>query len=178
MGRAFSELLNIVSGIAIGFYSAVHGGHESTRLDIYVTFSAPIENFRSRVERCFYDMWGYQLRQRGFDDEDGHFELLRKWLAPQDSVLAFLAANRISLAARPEEYTCTWIQPQLNHFFRNEDKVLVVEGKAGSGKTTLANWVVNRLQRPIGGRTVSTLSFFYGKLGTRGASRKEHKLTG
>ena len=177
VGRAFSELLNIVSGIAIGFYSAVHGGRQSTRMDIYVTFSAPIENFRSRVERCFYEMWAYELRQRSFDDDD-HLELLRKWLAPQDSVLAFLAANRISLTSRPEEYTCTWIQPHLNNFFKNEEKALVVEGKTGSGKTTLANWVVNRLQRPIGGRAVTTLSFFYGKSVIARAIYREDGLIG
>ncbi len=161
IGRAFSELLNIVSGVAIAFYSAVHGGRQSTRLDIYATFGAPIESFRSRVERCSHDMWKLKVHSHGFDDN--HFEQLRKWLAPQDSTLAFLASNRISLAGRPEEYTCTWFQPHLNNFFKNDEKVLAVEGKPGSGKTTLANWVVNRLQRPVFGRELSTLSFFYGE---------------
>ncbi|RYP50224.1 hypothetical protein DL768_004208 [Monosporascus sp. mg162] len=163
IGRAFSELLSIVAGVAIAFYSAVHGGRQSTRLDIYATFSGPIENFRSRVERCTREMWTSKLRSHGYDDDD-HFDLLRKWLAPQDSVLAFLASNRINLTSPPEEYTCTWFQPHLNQFFKNNEKVLVVEGKSGSGKTTLANWVVNRLQRPMYGRELSTLSFFYGEL--------------
>ncbi|RYP76267.1 hypothetical protein DL771_001886 [Monosporascus sp. 5C6A] len=160
IGRAFSELLSIVAGVAITFYSAVHGGRQSTHLDIYATFSGPIESFRSRVERCTHEMWTSKLRSHGYDD-DGHFDLLRKWLAPQDSVLAFLASNRINLTSPPEEYTCTWFQPHLNQFFKNNEKVLVVEGKSGSGKTTLANWVVNRLQRPVYGRELSTLSFFY-----------------
>ncbi|RYP08426.1 hypothetical protein DL764_001914 [Monosporascus ibericus] len=160
IGRAFSELLGIVAGVAIAFYSAVHGGRQLTRLDIYATFSGPIESFRSRVERCTHEMWTSKLRSHGCDD-DGHFDLLREWLAPQDSVLAFLASNRINLTSPPEEYTCTWFQPHINQFFKTNEKVLVVEGKSGSGKTTLANWVVNRLQRPVYGRELSTLSFFY-----------------
>lgn len=156
VGRAFSELLSIVSGVAIAFYSAVHNGRESTRLDIYATFSGPLDNFRSRVERCSRALWALK-----YDDED-HFGLIRRWLAPQDSILAFLASNRISLATRPEEYTCTWFQSHLNYFFKNNEKILAVEGKSGSGKTTLANWVVNRLQRPVFGRELSTLSFLYG----------------
>jgi len=160
IGRAFSELLGIVAGVAIAFYSAVHSGRETAYLDIYAAFGGPIESFRSRVERCAHEMWTSKLRSHGYDD-DGDFDLLRKWLAPQDSVLAFLASNRINLTSLPEEYTCTWFQPHLNHFFKNNEKVLVVEGKSGSGKTTLANWVVNRLQRPVFGRELSTLSFFY-----------------
>ncbi|KAK7749096.1 hypothetical protein SLS62_008491 [Diatrype stigma] len=159
IGRAFSELLGIVAGVAIAFYSAVHGARQSTRIDIYVAFSSPIESFRSRVEHCAHEMWTSKLHAEGYNE--GLFELLRKWLAPQDSTLAFLASNRINLTARPEEYTCTWFQSHLNQFFKGDEKVLVVEGKSGSGKTTLANWTVNRLQRPIFNREVATLSFFY-----------------
>ncbi|KAI0858158.1 hypothetical protein F4860DRAFT_517061 [Xylaria cubensis] len=161
VARAFSELLNIVSGIAIGYYTAVHSSrHTTTRLDIYATFGASIDNYRSRVQHCEYEIWNFELRTQGYD-ETVQIGALQEWLAPQDQVLAFLASNHISLATRPEEYTCIWFQSHLNQFFKSADKVLLVEGKPGSGKTTLANWVVNRLQRPIAGRVLPTLSFFF-----------------
>ncbi|KAI0399199.1 hypothetical protein F4802DRAFT_612556 [Xylaria palmicola] len=161
VARAFSELLNIVSGIAIGFYTAVHGSRQvTTRLDIYATFGASIDSYRSRVQQCEYEIWNFELRTQGYD-ETVQIETLEDWLAPKDKVLAFLASNHISLATRPEEYTCIWFQSHLNQFFKSSDDVLIVEGKSGSGKTTLANWVVNRLQRPIAGRVIPTLSFFY-----------------
>ncbi|KAI1428078.1 hypothetical protein F5Y12DRAFT_711393 [Xylaria sp. FL1777] len=161
VARAFSELLSIVSGIAIGYYTAVHGSRQTTRLDIYATFGASIENYRSRVQHCEHEIWNFELRNQGYG-EAIQIETLREWLAPQDKVLAFLSSNHISLASRPEEYTCIWFQSHLNQFFKHDEKVLLVEGPSGSGKTTLANWVVNRLQRPIGGRgVVPTLSFFY-----------------
>lgn len=163
VARAFSELLNIVSGIAIGYYSAVHGSrHVTTRFDIYATFGASIDNYRSRVQHCAYEIWNFELRTQGYD-ETVQIGALQEWLAPQDQVLAFLASNHISLATRPEEYTCIWFQSHLNQFFKSADKALLVEGKSGSGKTTLANWVVNRLQRPIAGRVIPTLSFFFSK---------------
>ncbi|KAI0148600.1 hypothetical protein GGR57DRAFT_505069 [Xylariaceae sp. FL1272] len=162
VSRAFSELLNIVSGIAIGFYSAVHGSRQSTtRLDIYATFGASIDNYRSRVQRCEYAIWNVELQRSHGHDGAIHIETLQEWLEPQDKVLAFLSSNHISLASRPENYTCNWFQSPLNQFFKHDEKVLLVEGKSGSGKTTLANWVVNRLQRPVGGRVISTLNFFY-----------------
>ncbi|KAI0817880.1 hypothetical protein GGR55DRAFT_44751 [Xylaria sp. FL0064] len=161
VARAFSELLTIVSGIAISYYTAVHGSRQSTRLDIYATFGVAIENYRSRVQHCEHEIWNFELRNQGYG-EAIQIETLREWLAPQDRVLAFLSSNHISLASRPEEYTCIWFQSHLNQFFKHDEKVLLVEGPSGSGKTTLANWVVNRLQRPIGGRgVVPTLNFFY-----------------
>ncbi|TGJ87334.1 hypothetical protein E0Z10_g1461 [Xylaria hypoxylon] len=161
VARAFSELLSIVSGIAVSYYTAVHGSRQTTRLDIYATFGASIDSYRSRVQHCEYEIWNFEIRTQGYG-EAIQIETLEEWLAPQDKVLAFLSSNHISLASRPEEYTCIWFQSHLNQFFKHDDKVLLVEGKSGSGKTTLANWVVSRLQRPIGGRgVVPTLNFFY-----------------
>ncbi|KAI8950503.1 hypothetical protein F4801DRAFT_602241 [Xylaria longipes] len=161
VARAFSELLNIVSGIAVGYYTAVHSTrHVTTRLDIYATFGASIHTYRSRVQHCEHEIWNFELRTQGYD-ESVQIGTLQEWLAPQDLVLASLASNHISLATRPEEYTCIWFQSHLNQFFKSADKVLLVEGKSGSGKTTLANWVVSRLQRPISGRVIPTLSFFF-----------------
>ncbi|KAI0466964.1 hypothetical protein F4859DRAFT_282468 [Xylaria cf. heliscus] len=161
VARAFSELLNIVSSIAISYYGAVHSSrHVTTWLDIYATFGASIDNYRSRVQHCEHEIWNFELRTQGYD-ETVQIGILQEWLAPQDQVVAFLASNHISLATRPEEYTCIWFQSHLNQFFKSADRVLLVEGKSGSGKTTLANWVVNRLQRPIAGRVIPTLSFFF-----------------
>ncbi|KAI1179918.1 hypothetical protein F4777DRAFT_404878 [Nemania sp. FL0916] len=161
VNRAFSELLSVVSGVAVGYYSAVHrSGQTTTRLDIYGTFGASIDNYRSRVHHCETEIWNLELRTQGYDDAT-QIEILEEWLAPQDKVLAFLSSNKISLATRPEDYTCIWFQPYLNQFFKHDRNVLLVEGKSGAGKTTLANWAVSRLQRPIGGRVVPTLSFFF-----------------
>lgn len=163
--RAFSELLNVVSGVAVGYYSAVHGSHQSTtKLDIYRTFGSSIDNYRTRVQHCENEIWNLELRGQGYDDT-AHIETIRDWLAPQDKVIEFLSSNHISLATRPEDYTCIWFQPHLNQFFKHDEKVLLVEGKSGSGKTTLANWVVNRLQRPVGGRVIPSLNFFFSKSG-------------
>ncbi|KAJ3568853.1 hypothetical protein NPX13_g6279 [Xylaria arbuscula] len=160
VARAFSELLTIVSGITISYYSAVHGSRQSTRLDIYALFGNSIANYRSKLQQCEHEIWNFELRSQGYG-ETIQIETLQEWLAPQDKVLAFLSSNHISLTSRPEEYTCIWFQSHLNQFFKQEEKVLLIEGPSGSGKTTLANWVVNRLQRPIGGRVVPILNFFY-----------------
>jgi len=159
LGRAFADLLQIVTGISITFYQAVHNGQKSTQIDIFSSFSSLIGIFRAQVHRCSHDMWNHSLLEHSTDICE--IDFLQKWLAPKDHVLAFLATNHIRLASRPEQFTCTWFQPHLSGFLKGNDKIMLVEGKVGSGKTTLAHWVIDRLHRPIGRKHVSTINFFF-----------------
>lgn len=156
LGQAYVGLLIIVSDVAVQYHQAVHGNRSSVTLDIYVAFKSPIDNFRHQVHELTQDMWRVVVASR--DGQD--VEELQRWLAPDDSVLAALASNHVNLGGHQGEYTCTWFQTHLVSFLRRNDSVLVVEGKAGSGKTTLAHWIRDRLQRPIARKSFSTLSFF------------------
>lgn len=165
VSRAFSDMLTIVADVAVTYYGAVHrleGDQTSTKLDIYSRFGHHMESFRARVRLCAYEVWRYVL-ERSMEDPE-QIMVLQAWLAPQDTVLAMLASDHVNLVSRAEEYTCTWLQSHLNSFFKGDEKCLLVQGKAGSGKTTLANWAVDRLQRPVSRKSVCTLSFFFSKI--------------
>ena len=105
-------------------------------------------------------MWTASLEKYGLYDGPSVRDL-RSWLAPQDSVLAFLSSNHVNLVSQPADYTCVWFQPHLLKFLRSNNKTLLVEGDSGSGKSTLAHWVTDRLQRPIGRKNVSTIGFSF-----------------
>ena len=160
IGNAFVDLLNIVSSVAIRFHQAVHGAHSMVIVDVYATFGGLIESCRSQVSRVAYDMWAARL-EKGSIFEGPSVKTLQRWLAPQDSVLAFLSSNHVNLVNQPEEYTCVWFQKHLLSFLRGNQKVMRVEGKTGTGKSTLSHWVTDRLQRPIGRKNISTLSFSF-----------------
>ncbi|KAK3172213.1 hypothetical protein Dsin_033054 [Dipteronia sinensis] len=159
ISHVFSYLLNIVTAVAGTFWGAVHGGKESTTIDIYRVFSAQIETLYAYVTKTAHAIWCFCLDG---DDETDIYQLekLQKRLSPQDNVLTFLAARHMVVAARPGQFTCTWFQSHLNSFLRSNQRILRVEGKSGSGKTTLANWTLDRLQRPINRKPVTTISFF------------------
>lgn len=164
VSKAFSDMLTIVSDVAMAFYGAVshvEQGHNqvSTKLDIYARFGHHMETFRSRVRLCTFEIWRHTL-ERHMQNPD-QILILQSWLAPQDTVLAMLSSDHVNLVSRPEETTCTWMQEPLNSFFKGDEKCLIVQGGTGTGKTTLANWVVDRLQRPISRKSISSLSFFF-----------------
>lgn len=157
----FSSLLTIVTAVAGTFWNAVHNhnGRESTIIDIYRAFDVEIDGFYSHVTRTSHAIWCVELPD---DDTTDIMKLerLQKRLSPQDGVLTFLAGRHMNIAARPAQFTCTWFQSHLNDFMRGDQQIFRVEGKTGCGKTTLANWTVDRLQRPINRKQVTTISFF------------------
>lgn len=165
ISQTFSQMLTIVADVTMALYGAIHRmahvEQVSTKLDIYARFGHHIESFRASVRRCAHEMWRFVLERSGDDVED--VLVLQAWLAPQDTILAQLSYDHVNLASRAEEYTCTWLQAHLNSFFKGDDKCLLVQGKSGSGKTTMANWVVDRLQRPMNRVNISILSFFFSK---------------
>lgn len=109
LGKAYVALMDIVTDVAIDSYQAVHGlksVHGSVTVDIFQSSEPQIETFRSRLQRCANQMWIFTLSQKHVSDGKD-VSTLQRWLAPDDSVLAFLASNHINLAARPAANTCT-----------------------------------------------------------------------
>lgn len=133
--------MDIVTDVSIDAYQAVHGlksTHSTVSYDIFMSSESQIQAFRSRLDRCRYEMWAYTLTQKHMSDGKD-IDKLRRWLAPPDSVLAFLASSHVSMAVKPAPFTCDWLQKPLKKFIQGGDDIMMVEGKNGSGKTVLAN---------------------------------------
>lgn len=83
--------------------------------------------------------------------------MLSNWLSPQDHVLATLTRDHTTYTDHQAEFTCLWFQKPLSKFILGNEKILLVNGEAGSGKTVLSASIADRLQRPISRKTVTTL---------------------
>ena len=163
LGRAYVDLMEIVTSVAVHFHQLVHGlmtDNATVSVDVHTTFGDQIQTFRNRLKQCSQEMWKSSFQRQNVSGGND-VSAIQRWLAPKDSVLVFLASNHISLAVKPEQFTCNWFQPHLNSFIRSNNNILMVEGKAGSGKTVLANWTLDRLQRSICRMQVSTLNFSF-----------------
>ena len=84
---------------------------------------------------------------------------VRQWLAPQDRTLELLSSDRMGTRGVRDEYTCEWFQTHLLDFVRSKDHVLAIDGKPGSGKSVLAGWILERLQRPLGRKSYNTITY-------------------
>jgi polynucleotide 5'-kinase involved in rRNA processing len=83
---------------------------------------------------------------------------VRKWLEPSDPEVKAIIRSRVQALENREAYTCEWFQRHLLDFSRGQEKLLAITGPAGSGKTYLSGWIVERLQRPLGKKSYELIS--------------------
>lgn len=156
----YTDLLTLVVEVAIRFYKTVHGmmPTQTTSLDIYEVFGDTIETFRLRRGKTSDAIWNYQIDAEGMDIEEAlSIETLSNWLRPQDRVLDMLGTDHTTFADQQAEFTCLWFQDELVNFVKSSNECILLNGRAGSGKTTLAASIIERLQRPVARKNYSTI---------------------
>ncbi|KAH3949571.1 hypothetical protein HBH64_038280 [Parastagonospora nodorum] len=155
----YTDLLSLVVNVAVKFYKTVHGMTAgSASLDIFELFGDTIESFRTRQNSVIELIWGSQIENEDFEEGEAlDVQVLSRWLAPQDRVLASLNRDHSTFVDQQVEFTCLWFQKHLSKFFQSQNNFLLVTGEKGSGKTTIAGSVVERLQRPMNRKQYDTL---------------------
>lgn len=137
---------------------------QSIGLDMYAAFGDIIEAFRDRLNKVVNAIWDYQIEGEGLDTKEVSIETLNRWLAPQDRVLEMLGTDHTAFMDEQTPSTCVWFQDELLSFLKSDLECLLLNAKAGGGKTTLAASIVERLHRPVSRKTYSTLYCAIGSL--------------
>lgn len=86
---------------------------------------------------------------------------VRKWLDQRAFLLRSISAESLTHTSQYDEYTCEWFQQPLYQFTCASEKILGIEGPPGSGKSVLSTWIQERLQRRLGQKTHSTVTFSF-----------------
>jgi hypothetical protein len=130
----------------------------SVSLDIFELFGETIETFRTRQTSVIELIWDSQIDNEEFEEGEAlDVKVLSTWLAPQDRVLASLNRDHSTFVDQQVEFTCLWFQKHLSRFFQSQSSFFLVTGAPGSGKTTIAGSIVERLQRPLNRKQYDTL---------------------
>ncbi|KAL8811713.1 MAG: hypothetical protein Q9200_001576 [Gallowayella weberi] len=162
VGKFFDNLLVLVRDVSLFYRQNLLGGSHETAFD----FNGVFGRQRSGIILCKNNivnaMWEHILGPQG----STHVHTVRKWLQPSDRSLQKFLIEDEAAVSRREEFTCEWFQSHLLAFTRSQDKVLSLQGSAGCGKSVLAGWIVERLQRPLGRKVYDTISCTIGTFGS------------
>lgn len=154
VGAALNDLLLLVREASIHYRMAlINNSSGEVTLDFNNLFGQRMEEFQRRKTHIVDAMWQYALGE----EDSTKVRTLRKWLSPPDRNLQTLFQSNGLAPVPRDEFTCEWFQSHLLAFSRSKDDVLAISGPAGSGKSTLYGWIIERLQRPLGKKTHETL---------------------
>ncbi|EME41438.1 hypothetical protein DOTSEDRAFT_46432 [Dothistroma septosporum NZE10] len=164
MCKMYSDLLTLVVDVSVRFYKAVHSSSgASASLDLFEVFGDTIATFRHRRDSITELIWKQEIAGDNSDiDEAIEVSTLDRWLAPQDRVLATLELDHTLIADNLAEHTCVWFSDDLAKFVKGTEHSLLINGAPGSGKTTLAAALAERLQRPVARKSYAMLFYSVG----------------
>lgn len=157
--QAFCTLLGLVSEMALTYRAKLSSmSRRTATIDFYSVFGRRIDQFYQQKERIADSMWSLALQQERADSSV-HIGTIREWLEPGDSVLKLLASDRFAAKVNRAEFTCEWFQSHLMDFIRGSNQTFAITGPTGSGKTVLAGWIEERLQRQLARKSHETIEY-------------------
>ncbi|KAL8632383.1 hypothetical protein Q9189_001860 [Teloschistes chrysophthalmus] len=154
VNQVLNTLLILVREVSLFYSVKLRTSTKGSSFDFNSVFGPQIAYLHKRKNHAIDAMWEYSLGKEATIETRS----LRKWLGTGKSgVNKLREADGMAPASR-NEFTCEWLQSHLLAFSRSRDDVFAIHGPGGCGKSVLASWITERLQRPIGKKSYVTLS--------------------
>ncbi|KAI9703724.1 MAG: hypothetical protein M1836_007494 [Candelina mexicana] len=159
LAHAYAEFLSLAVNVSTYY----------TRKDLSSTldpgnfdslFGETIDSFYGYRDIISDAMWTCKLHHNvAAKDITVDVRQIRQFLAPQDRTVRILASDRMMSRDIRHDFTCAWFEQHLMDFTRSQDDLFFVAGKAGSGKSVLTGWIVDRLRRAHGKKAYEVISY-------------------
>ncbi|KAK3985129.1 hypothetical protein QBC44DRAFT_164180 [Cladorrhinum sp. PSN332] len=133
------------------------GSNGSASINFERAFGSAVTKIYERRDSITAKMWALKL---GHGTNGLSLQAVRKRLQNDRSAKGAFY-DQVSETTKRVEGSCEWFKTPLVDFFRGDEKALTVTGEAGSGKTVLAGWIKERLQRPLDHRQYATLTYSF-----------------
>ncbi|KAJ0134286.1 Uncharacterized protein HZ326_22647 [Fusarium oxysporum f. sp. albedinis] len=153
------ELVHLIGCIAIHYRQKISNLRpgDSITISFDAAFGQHIENIWKAKDDLCDRVWRHRLGNKAFSIS---LKSVRQRLQPSSgsSVRNTLYDEVYEHLDRSED-TCNWIKGHLTTFLNSKEKALNIWGEAGVGKSVLAEWVQERLARPLDYKSYTVLSY-------------------
>ncbi|RBA15583.1 hypothetical protein FPRO05_12657 [Fusarium proliferatum] len=153
------ELIHLIGCIAIHYRQKISNLRpgDSITISFDAAFGQHIENIWKAMDDLCDRVWRHRLGNKAFSIS---LKSVRQRLQPSSgsSVRNTLYDEVYEHLDRSED-TCNWIKGHLTTFLNSKEKALNIWGEAGVGKSVLAEWVQERLARPLDYKFYTVLSY-------------------
>jgi len=160
VGQVLNELLVLVRDVSLYYHTRISTlSSAQVSIDFSSVFSKHILSFYKRKDHIIDALWECRL-----GDDCANLRIIRKWLDTHDNITRSVIREQSAANGHRHEHTCEWMGRPLLDFSRSTEDVLAITGPSGSGKSILAGWIVERLQKPLDKKMYETLSSTIGTL--------------
>jgi hypothetical protein len=160
LGEVYAGLVELVGNIAVYYRQRINSmTTSSVTIDFDGAFGKTINKIWAKKEHLTNHMWSFKL---GHKHHSINIESLRRKLSPIDQSVKALLYGRLADKSERAEGSCEWVQGHLLEFLRSSDSIFTITGASGCGKSMLAGWMKERLQRPLGRKSYETISYTFG----------------
>ncbi|KAF2089031.1 hypothetical protein K490DRAFT_38494 [Saccharata proteae CBS 121410] len=145
LAYAYSDLMELTCAVSAHYMTKVQGNARIEIDDFADNFRGIIDTFYSHRDRICNSMWSTHVDGL-FGGEPFEITEIRSFLEPADRRMRAVLTSRASLSNYRAEFTCEWFSSHLENFLRRKNKVLLITGAQGCGKTVLSDWIMESLQ--------------------------------
>lgn len=163
LGEVINGLVHLLGDIAIFYHQRISRlSRTSVTIDFDREFGRQLEEICSKREQLIYTIWAYRL---GGSHGASDVASLHRELGSTYTHTKSYLYGRTQEKKRRVDGTCEWLEEDLIEFLEKDENILAITGSAGCGKSMLASWVRDQLERPVGhlDEKYRTLSYTFGK---------------
>ncbi|KAK0641655.1 hypothetical protein B0T16DRAFT_380569 [Cercophora newfieldiana] len=159
VAQLYCDVVDLVGKISIYYRKQINnlGSSKSVTIDFDAVFGGDLAAIWKRRDLLTAKMWSLKL---GYRSTGLTLKSIRQRLKHDRSVKGSFY-DQVAESMKRAEDTCEWLKSPLIEFFRGNDKALTITGESGTGKTVLAGWIKERLQRPLDHTQFSTLLYTF-----------------
>ncbi|CAK7211371.1 hypothetical protein SBRCBS47491_001102 [Sporothrix bragantina] len=161
ISRLYSQLVGLAGSISVHYRNHIFDlgpHHQLVTLNLNDLFGRQIDDIWDSKKKLYARIWSQSLGKRHFALSLGD---LRHRLNPESEAFRHALYAEMAEDLERAEDTCEWVKSDLVDFLQSNEKILTVTGAPGSGKTVLADWIEERLQRPLHNTTYSVLLYTF-----------------
>ncbi|KAF7543943.1 hypothetical protein G7Z17_g10339 [Cylindrodendrum hubeiense] len=155
----FCDMVELVSNIAGHYRQRISGLEtgQTTTISFDGVFGRQIDDVWQSKNTLCGNVWVHRLGEKGAQSS---LKWLNEKLQPSfgPSIRNTVYDEVLEQLDRSED-TCSWIKDSLVQFFDSNEQVFSITGEAGVGKTVLAEWVQERLARPLDHKSYAVLTY-------------------
>ncbi|KAK2027356.1 hypothetical protein LX32DRAFT_694858 [Colletotrichum zoysiae] len=152
-------VVRLVGDVAIHYRTRINSiTSGSVTIDFDAQFGSQVTKIWNQREHLFNHMWQHKLgsKTRRLD-----INTLRRHLLPTRESVKSHVYGRVADRKLRVDGTCEWLSHDLNDFLSSDKDIFTVTGGEGCGKSMLATWMRDRLERPINRTQYETISYTF-----------------